>query len=109
EPQLPRAIALRPEPIAHGLGPELPRGAVFRDLLEEVAVRVEEKRHPRDEVVHVETGIDAPPHVLEAVTQRERQLLRGRRAGLTDVVAADGNRVPPRNLPRAEREDVGDD
>ena len=46
-------------------------------------------------------------HVLDAVAERERQLLRGGRPGLADVVAADRDAVPPRHLGGAEREDVG--
>ena len=39
---------------------------------------------------------------------RERQLLRGRRAGLADVVAGDRDRVPARHLGRAELDQVAD-
>ena len=53
-------------------------------------------------VVDVEPGVDAPLHVLDAVAQRERQLLRGGRARFADVVAADRDRVP-RAAPRARR------
>ena len=45
--------------------------------------------------------------VRDAVRQRECDLLHGGRAGLADVVSAHGNRVPLRQLPLAEREDVG--
>ena len=76
----------------------LPRRAVLRDLLEEVAVRVEEERDARHEVVDVEAGVDAPLHVLDAVAQRERQLLQRRRARFADVIAADRDRVPARHL-----------
>ena len=93
-------IAARPDP---------PGGAVLGDLLEEVAVRVEEERHARHERVDVEPGVDAPLHVLDAVAQRERQLLERRRARLADVVAAHRDRVPPRHFVGAEREDVGDE
>ena len=68
----------RPDPAG---GPEL------RDLLEEVDVRVEEERQPGRERVDVEPAGQAEFDVAEAVGERERQLLRGGRAGLTDVVA----------------------
>ena len=71
-------------------------------------MRVEEERDARHEVVDVEPGVDAVLHVLEAVAQRERQLLQRRRARLADVIAAHRNRVPLRHFLRAEREDVGD-
>src|SRR5919204_586191 len=51
---------------------------------------------------------DAPLHVLDAVAQRERQLLGGRRTRLADVVPAHRDRVPLRHLRGAEREHVGD-
>ena len=47
-----------------------------------------------------------PAHVLEAVCQRERQFLRGRRPRLADVVAADADRVPLRHLARGELDRV---
>jgi hypothetical protein len=96
--QLPRAFAFGVEPIAHRLGPDLPRGAVLGDLLEEIAVRVEEERHARHEVVDVQTGVDAPLHVFEAVAQRERELLERGRSRFANVVAADRDRVPARHL-----------
>ncbi len=85
-----------------------PGGAELGDLLEEVAVRVEEERDARRELVDVEPGVDAVLHVLDAVAQRERQFLQRRRARLADVIPADRDRVPPRHFLRAEREDVGD-
>ncbi len=98
EAQLPRSLVPGVEAVAHHLGPELPRGAELGDLLEEVAVRVEEERDPRREVVDVEARIDAVLHVLDAVAQRERQLLQRRRAGLADVIAAHRHRVPARHF-----------
>ena len=98
EPQLPRPVALGAEAVAHRFRPDLARRAVLRNLLEEIAVRVEEKRDARDEVVHVEARLDAPLHVLEAVTERERQLLQRGRARFADVVPAHRNGVPLRDL-----------
>ena len=82
EAQLPRPLVARLEAIAHDLGPELARGAELGDLLEEVVVRVEEERDARREVVDGQTGVDAVLHVLDAVAQRERQLLQRRRSRL---------------------------
>ena len=53
-------------------------------------------------------GVDPVLHVLDSVAKRERQLLRGRRAGFANVIAAHRNRVPPRHLLRAEGKHVGD-
>ena len=80
---------LRPERVAQLARPDPPRRAVLRDLLEEVDVRVEEEAQPRREVVDVEAAVDRLLDVGEAVLERERELLRGRRSRLADVVAGD--------------------
>ena len=49
EAQHPRARVLGLEALAHRARPDPPRRAVLGDLLEEVAVRVEEEREPRRE------------------------------------------------------------
>ena len=51
EAQRERAWVRRAEAVAHDLGPQAPRRAELRDLLEEVVVRVEEEREPLAEVV----------------------------------------------------------
>src|SRR5215213_4515652 len=58
------------------------RRAVLRDLLEEVDLRVEEEAQARREVVDVEAARHRLLHVGEPVLERERELLRGGRAGL---------------------------
>ena len=55
-----RPVALRAETVAHRARPDPAGRPVLRDLLEEVAVRVEEERHPRHEVVDVEAGVHCP-------------------------------------------------
>ena len=107
EAQLPRALVLGPESLAHDRRPELARGAVLGDLLEEVVVRVEEEGDARREAIHRQPRVDAVLHVLDAVAQRERQLLQRRRARLPDVVAAHGDGVPARDALGTEGEDVG--
>ena len=96
--RVPRAVAL-----AQLARPDPPRGAVLRDLLEEVEVRVEEEGQARREVVDVEAALDAGLDVREPVGERERQLLGRGRAGLADVVAGDRDRVPLRQLARRTR------
>ena len=49
--QRPRARQFRAKPLGHHPVPDAPRGAVLGDLLEEIVVRVEEKRKPRRELV----------------------------------------------------------
>jgi hypothetical protein len=76
EAQLPGALVLRLEPVAHHLRPDLAGGAELGDLLEEVRVRIEEEGDLRRELIDVEAGVDPVLHVLDTVTQRERQLLQ---------------------------------
>jgi hypothetical protein len=59
------------------------------------------------ELVHVQPARDGCLDVGEAVGQGEGQLLRCRAAGLADVVAADADGVPLRQLVRAELHRVG--
>ena len=109
EAQLVRARIGGAVTVAHQPGPEPPRGAELGDLLEEVVVGVEEEREARAERVDVEARRQARLDVGAGVGQRERHFLDRGRAGLTDVVAADRDRVPLRHLAFAERDDVGDD
>ena len=89
--------------------PEPPRGAELRDLLEEVVVRGEEERQPLAEPIDVEAGGARRLDVGDRVGERERHFLHRRRSGFADVVAADRDRVPVRQLALAPREDVRDD
>jgi hypothetical protein len=97
------------EAIAHDPRPQPACGAELRDLFEEVVVRVEEERQALAEGVRLQTAVDARLHVGNAVRERERHLLHGRRSRLADVIAADRNRVPLRRLALAERDDVRGD
>ena len=109
EAQLLRARVRRAEAVAHDARPQPARRAELRDLLEKVVVRVEEERQPLAEPVDVEPGVDRRLHVGDRVREGERDLLHRRRSRLADVIAADRDRVPVRQLALAEREDVGDD
>ena len=96
-----RAVAL-----LHRARPHPAEGAELGDLLEEVVVRVEDPRHPRRHVVDRRARRDAAVEVGEGVGERERDLLCGRRAGLADVVAGDGDRVEARRLGGAVVDEV---
>ena len=98
EPQLPRSRILRLEPLAHHARPDAAGRAELGNLLEEVAVRVEEEGDAGREDVDVEPGVDRVIHVLDAVAQRERQFLRRGRARFADVIPAHGDRVPARHV-----------
>ncbi len=91
------------------LRPQQPGGPQLGDLHEEVHPDRPEERQPRRERVDVQPGRDAGPQVLHPVRERVRQLQVGRRPGLLDVVAGDGDRVELRHPPRGELEDVADD
>ena len=71
--------------------------------------RVEEEGEARREVVDVEAALDRRLDVREPVRERERELLRRGRAGLTDVVPGDRDRMEERHLPRAELDHVDDE
>ena len=92
--------------LLHPPRPDAPGGPVLGDLLEEVDVGVEEEAQPRRERVDRQARLQRQLDVGEAVGERERQLLGGRRAGLADVVAGDRDRVPPRHLGGGERDRV---
>ncbi len=98
EAHQPRARIAGAEPVAQLPRPDPPGSPVLRDLLEEVEMRVEEEREAGRKVVHVEATLDRPLDVGEAVSERERELLRCGRPGLADVVAGDRDRVPLRHL-----------
>ena len=107
EAQLERALVLGAVPLAHVPRPDAAGSAVLGDLLEEVDVGVEEERQPRRELVDVEPALDPGLHVGETVGEGERQLLRGGASGLADVVPADRDRIPVRDVAGAELDDVG--
>ncbi len=89
EAHQPRLRVLGAERLAHLARPDPAGGAVLGDLLEEVDLRVEEEAQARREVVDVQAALDGLLDVGQAVLERERELLRGGRAGLADVVARD--------------------
>ncbi len=96
----------RAEAVAHQRRPEPPGGAELRHLLEEVVVGVEEEGEARAELVRREARLDRCGAVGDPVRERERELLDGRRAGLSDVVAGDRDRVPARDPLRAVGEEI---
>ena len=98
EPQLHRALQLRAVAVVEPPGPDAARRPVLGDLLEEVDVGVEEEAQPGREGIDGQARLQRQLDVGEAVGEGEGQLLRGRRAGLADVVAGDRDRVPARHL-----------
>src|SRR5688572_2091031 len=108
EAQLPRLGVAGAEAVTHHLRPQAPRGPVLRHLFEQIVVCVEEEGDPRREGIHVQTAVHRVLDVLDAVAQREGELLRRRGPGFADVIAAHRDRVPLRHCLGAERHDVRD-
>ena len=84
-------------------------GAELGHLHEEVHADPEEEGQARRKVVDVEPALDGGVGVLDAVGQREAELLHRGRARFLHVVAGDRDRVEPRHLARRVLDDVGDD
>ena len=97
---------LRAEAVFHQAIPDLARGAVLRDLFEEIVVRVEEEAEARPEVVDVEAAAARPLDVFDAVVDRESEFLQRGRSGFANVVAADRDGVEARRKFRSELEGV---
>ena len=98
----PGALVLGAETGLHYLTPNLPGGAVLGDLFEKIVVRVEEEAQARTELVHVEAAAPRPFDIFDTVVEREREFLQGGRAGLANVISADGNGVEARRELRSE-------
>ncbi len=102
-----RALVLGVVALRHELVPDPARGPELRDLLEEVAVAVEEEAQARREVVDAQPAPDRRLDVGHPVGDGERQLLDRGRAGLADVVARDRDGVPAGHLVGPELDRVG--
>src|SRR5437899_10426053 len=98
EAQSPSARILGAVTLRHGFVPDAACRAIFCDFLEEVAVRVEEKRKLWSEIVDIHSAAQRPFDILHAITQGERQFLNRCRTRFADVVSADGNRIELRCL-----------
>src|SRR5207302_452250 len=88
--------------LLHETGPQTSRRAELGDFFEQVGERGEEKGQARRELIEVQSHGQRPPHVLEAVRERERHLLRRRRARLPHVIARHGDRIDAQALDRDE-------
>ena len=106
ETEHPRARILRLEALAHQARPQAARGAEFRDLLEQIVVRIQEERKARGKVIHRQPARDGRLNVGDGVGQRKRHFLDRRRARLPDVITADGDGIPFRSAIMAEGEDI---
>src|SRR5690606_24666801 len=104
-----RLFVLRLETIPHYLCPEAARGTKLCDLFNKVVVRIEEERKPRSEIINVEADLYGGFDITDRVGKSECDLLGGRRACLSNVIAGDRDRIPIRNLFCTERKGVRDE
>ena len=94
------------EPIPDDRCPHPARGAEFGDLLEQFGPGGEEKAEPGREVVDRQAPGQRCVDIGDGIREGERELLGGGGPGLPHVIAADRDRVPLRQLPCPELEDV---
>src|SRR5262249_22380863 len=109
ESQLLRPWTSGAKAVCHAPRPQAARCAELRDLFDEIVVRVEEKRDALAELVDVQAGLDRGLNICRSVCDGERDFLDGRGTCLSNVVAANRNRVPLGEMPLAEGENIGDD
>ncbi len=83
--------------------------AVLADLLEKIAVRVEEERQAWREGIDVQAPLHGGFDVSEAVGQRERELLHRGRSSLANVITADRNRMEAGHVVRRMLDRVDDE
>src|SRR5689334_8407676 len=97
------------ECFAHLTRPDATCSAVFGNLFEEVVMSIEEEGKAWREFIYIHTAGDAPTHILQSIAERESQFLHGSRTRLTDMISGNGNRIPLRNILRAEFHRVDDE
>src|SRR6266446_4107857 len=91
EAQHQRALIFCAEVVRHNLGPEAAGSAIL------------------GEFIYAEARVERGLNVSDAIGKRESDFLDGRRAGLADVIAGDGDGVPFGKMAAAPGENVGDD
>ena len=101
-PRIFTAKALFHDPVPH-----LASRSILGDFFEEIVVGIEKEGKPGCEIVDLQPGPNGCFDVLDAVAQREGQLLEGRGTGFPYVVAADRDAVPIRDVSGCEGNGVG--
>ncbi len=111
-PETPHLVVGDAVSVAGDLVPELDEGAHLAGLLDEADPRIDEERDPADDLPEVLLGdLTGVLHLVEhrdRGAQRVGELLPRRGACLLQVVAADVDRVPLRDLVDGVGDDVGD-
>ena len=96
----------RAETFFHDARPETTSRAEFGDFREEIQARGKDPRNTRRKRVHILTRFQRRFYVSDRVRERKGDLLHHRRPRFADMVRADGNRIPVRNLLRTIRERI---
>src|SRR5205823_12015139 len=78
----------------------------FRDLLEEVDMRIKKEGEARCELVDIQAGLDGRLHIGHPISQGERELLDRGRPGLADVIPGNGYRVPAGHVAGSENDRI---
>src|SRR5665213_3244715 len=108
ESQFPRRFLFGAVAIAHRFGPQNAGGAILGNLLKKIVMGVEKEAQTRREIVYRQAAFHADVNVMETVGQGEGQFLYRRGTGLADVVAADADRVPLRDMESTKLDDIRD-
>ena len=91
------------------MSPDSPRGSEFGDFLQKIIVNVKEKTQARGKVVNVQARLQRRFNVSNTVSDGESNFLNGRGSGFANVITADADCIPLRNIVFAKRKDIGDE
>ena len=95
--------------LLHDIRPQPSSSTVFGNLFQKIKMRIKEKREPRTESIHIQTSLKCRLYVSHPVCQRKSHFLDRSRTCFPDMVPADTDGIPERNLFRTERKDIGND
>ena len=107
--QHPRARVFGRKALLHDFGPQPPCGPELGHFLKEIIMYIEKERQPGRKPIDIEADGLRGLNIGDAVGQGKRDFLGRGRAGLTDVVAGDRNRIPVRHPIGAKAENIRDD
>src|SRR6185436_18736089 len=94
------------ETIVHDVRPQTSCSTKLRDLLEQIVMRVEEKRNARSELIYFQTSRQRRLDIRNSISKCKSNFLNRGRTGFTNVITADRDRVPVGHFASAVREDV---
>jgi len=112
-----RRLAMSPEhgglrvlriELTHQPVPEEAGRPEHSDIHEEVHADAEKERQPWSKLVDIKAGLHGGSHIFQSVRHRECCLQHAVGSGFHHVVAADGNGIVARHVPRTEADNIGD-